>query len=363
MARLVSAYPLPNRTPDSGGNCAASGLANGCLNQNNFLNTVSQEFRKNNVNGRLDFRANQHSTYMTFSIAKGQIRTPRTWGQDNQYYNQPSFIGNNNQDNNPYGAIGDTWILSPTLVLDVRYGLNRINTQNTADTFDNFDYAAIGIPKSLLPLNGALGAAPDFTGLGRYSNLNNTSSTHKQEHQTNHVVAASVTKVIGRLTSKLGGEGRVYLSNYIDPEESFLIKTDQLYTREQVTNTGGAFGATPDANASGYQLASALVGGGTIGVAEGRSIQLALAQKYLAFYSQNDWRATNNLTLNLGVRWDYQPGPSERYNHQRYRPNSKKPLRHAGSDRFSRHPRARFPSLEVPIQRLCAAFGLRLSPE
>ena len=31
-------------------------------------------------------------------------------------------------------------------------------------------------------------------------------------------------------------------------------------------------------------------------------------------YTQNDWRATNKLTLNLGLRWDLQPGPTERYN-------------------------------------------------
>jgi hypothetical protein len=37
-------------------------------------------------------------------------------------------------------------------------------------------------------------------------------------------------------------------------------------------------------------------------------------QKYFAVYSQNDWRATSKLTLNLGLRWDLQPGPTERYN-------------------------------------------------
>ena len=40
----------------------------------------------------------------------------------------------------------------------------------------------------------------------------------------------------------------------------------------------------------------------------------ALAQKYFALYSQNDWRATSKLTINLGLRWDLQPGPTERYN-------------------------------------------------
>src|SRR5207253_1881231 len=49
-------------------------------------------------------------------------------------------------------------------------------------------------------------------------------------------------------------------------------------------------------------------------IAAGRNVAMALAQKYSAFYTQNDWRATNKLTINLGFRWDLQPGPTERYN-------------------------------------------------
>ena len=30
-------------------------------------------------------------------------------------------------DNNPYGQIGDTIVVSPTLILDVRYGFSRID--------------------------------------------------------------------------------------------------------------------------------------------------------------------------------------------------------------------------------------------
>jgi len=37
-------------------------------------------------------------------------------------------------------------------------------------------------------------------------------------------------------------------------------------------------------------------------------------QKYFALFTQNDWRASSKLTINLGLRWDLQPGPTERYN-------------------------------------------------
>ena len=213
-----------------------------------------------------------------------------------------------------YVAIGDTFVLNPTTVIDVRYGVNRINTNNAADTFDDFNYGSFGIPSYLLSLNGALGAPIEFNVGERYSALNASNSLHKRERQTNHSFNGSLTKSLASWTLKFGGEARVYLSNYIDPEESFWVQTSQDYTRGIVNASGGGAGAAVDASNDGFALASILLGAGTISVAEGRSVPLALAQKYFALYTQNDWRVNQRLTLNLGLRWDLQPGPTERYN-------------------------------------------------
>ncbi len=57
---------------------------------------------------------------------------------------QGGFIGAVNGDRNYYAAIGDTWVLSPSLVADFRVGLTRVAADNRAETFDDMDYTQFG---------------------------------------------------------------------------------------------------------------------------------------------------------------------------------------------------------------------------
>ncbi len=299
--KLFSYYPLPNRTPDD------------VYNTNNYFNRVSRSFSRNSINSRLDYRLGKHSIYGTGGITRGDITTPNSWGPDNPFQSRNEFIGSTLTDRNPYGAIGDTVVLSPTVVLDFRYGINRINANNEAEVFPGFDYASFGIPNELQSINAVPGAPIEFGPGGNLSALNQTNSLHKRERQTNHQLVGSVNKTLGRWNLKFGSEYRVYLSNYTDAEESFNVQTGSGYTRQMIDAGGGGVGSVTS-DLAGWGPASILLGAGNIYVAPGRGAKPALAQKYFALYSQNDWRATNKLTVNLGVRWELQPGPTDRYN-------------------------------------------------
>jgi hypothetical protein len=65
---------------------------------------------------------------------------------------------------------------------------------------------------------------------------------------------------------------------------------------------------------NGYQAATLLQGAGYFTLTPGFGVRPAFAAKYMALYSQNDWRVNSHLTINLGLRWEVQPGPTERYN-------------------------------------------------
>jgi hypothetical protein len=300
---LLNSYPLPNRTPDD------------VFNRNNFFFRGNQEVTKNNINSRVDYRRGNHNFYGTYGFQKGNIETPRSWGPDNPYYSRKEFVGNQQPDDNYYFAFGDTVALSPSLVLDVRLGVNRIKSDNEADVFEDYDYNQFGIPKEIQALNAIPGAPPAFSPGGTVSPLNLATSLHKRERQTNTDLNGSVTWSRGRWTHKFGGTYRVLLSNYIDPDDSMQIQTSADFTRLDINADGTTNGLVmADPSVNGLGLASIALGAGVTRVTPGFSIRLALAQKYYALYSQNDWRVTDRLTLNLGLRWDVQPGPTERYN-------------------------------------------------
>jgi hypothetical protein len=299
---IVNSYPLPNISP----------LEPRFL-LNNYQARFPQQFRRNNFNGRLDHRAGLHNIYVTGGFSFGDILTQSGWGPDNPFYSQPEFVGRENRDRNPYVSIGDTWVISPTLVVDARVGLNRVDTRNIAGSVDPSLYNQMRIPGEIQALAIPFGGTPHISdGINYWSALSNTAYLWKIENQTNWVTNGNVTKVAGRWTFKFGGEYRNSLANFTDNAFPFSIRPSPNFTRATV-NASGDPSEVLTADRTGHGGASLLLGYGDTFIQPGFALQPALSAKYWALYSQNDWRVTNRLTLNLGLRFDQQPGPTERF--------------------------------------------------
>src|SRR6185437_15375911 len=77
--------------------------------------------------------------------------------------------GNDNTDNNPYAAIGDTIALSPTAFVDLHVGFTRVSATSTypeTGTFTTSDYSAWGMPASVQSMILLPGTAPSVYSLG-----------------------------------------------------------------------------------------------------------------------------------------------------------------------------------------------------
>jgi trimeric autotransporter adhesin len=317
--RMLSFYPLPNRTPDD------------VFNLNNHEATIHQTVRRYSSNNRVDLRLGGHSLYGSGGISYAEIVTPRQFGQSP--FNGAAGVRG---DKNPYLQIGDAFVLNPSTIIDVRYGVSRINTKDFSGDKEGFDdYASFGVPGNLVPLILFPGAAPNInpnayggaansatSGVGGGSNWSSLVSGNfntKRELQTSHSIAGSVTKTNGRWVHKMGGEYRVLLSNYADPEQASVALPSPNnhaggnFNFEYLTADGQIASLTRTNAQRGVNAAGLLLGAGLYWIRPGASLTPAYAQKYFAIYSQNDWRPTAKLTINLGLRYEIQPGPTERF--------------------------------------------------
>jgi hypothetical protein len=128
-------------------------------------------------------------------------------------------------------------------------------------------------------------------------------------------VSGSVTKTHGKWSLKAGGEFRVYQGNYTDYQfgAADYQPGPASHTVEYV-NASGASVQNNNISQQGFAGANLLTGGGGWLVPTSPSARPALTSKYLRLFSQDDWRATSRFTVNPGLRWDLQPGPTDRFN-------------------------------------------------
>ena len=313
--KMYSFYPAPNRTPDD------------VFNTNNFQASTITAVRRQSLNNRIDYKRGMHSFYGSGGLFYGTITTPRAFGK--APLNDASAI---TKDKNPYGQIGDTIILNPTTVVDVRFGFNRIWTQIYAGNHSGFDsalYDSFGVPQNIRPLFAMSGAAPVINpngfgggsgGGSNWTGLTDGLYGSHLEQQSNYNLTGSITKAHGAWTHKAGVEARDLQSNYTDVEEAaaqlpaMWFHSGGNFNFQYTTANGGVASQNANNNQKGVNAAALFLGAPSWWVRPGNNVTPAFSQKYFAIYSQNDWRATSKLTLNLGLRWDLQPGPTERYN-------------------------------------------------
>lgn len=310
--KILAGYPMPNHAPSD------------AFGDNNYYFSGTTPTVRNSLVFRGDYRLGDRSSiYFTGGKSFGSAAQPNAWGSQSVFgnYGWLPFVS----DSNPYSAVGYTVTLNPTTVIDARYGVTRINTQGGYPAAPKaVNYSDYGMPASVQSLIALPGNAPSVgnfsggnTNNANWSSLSSDGWDNKHEHQFNHAVTGSITKVLGKWTLKAGGEYRVYLGDWADIQ----FGTPALGMWQGNASTG-QFGdiygnndvtLTPNPSNRGIDVATALTGATGYSLTGGTAARPALAAKYAAFYTQNDYRVNDRLTVNLGVRYEVQPGPTERY--------------------------------------------------
>jgi len=325
--KLLNAYPAPNYPK-------ANPIGTDGFGNNNYYFSGTAPTVRDNLNARLDLHLGKNSLYASGGLQDGTSQGVNAWGNI-PWYNLVD--GDDIGDFNPYVAVGDIITLSPTLLVDLHAGVQRINTHFGVPPGGNFtasDYSSYGIPTDVQNYIAVFGAAPSTWSLGQgqyggswqASPLNNDTWARKSEHQTNSSFSGSVTKILSKWTLKSGAEYRVYLGNWADKKFGTPQATANDCNCEEYGGLYGGGDGTLITAAAGSSVAGvnplwgigrAEMPDGTGGwsLQAGTTSPITLAAKYFALYSQGDWKMTKDLTVNLGLRYEIQPGPTERNNH------------------------------------------------
>jgi hypothetical protein len=226
------------------------------------------------------------------------------------------------------GSVSYTDSLSPTLLLDLRSGINRDYDQSIPWSYvgpyekTGFPLTSLGLPQSLvnqLQPGAVQFPALTISDLGGILGGYGSAIGNRAAYTWGNV--ASITKIMGAHTIKTGYQLTVYRGFPLD-----RTPLNFTFTR------GFTQGPDPTvASASaGYGTASLELGTPSAGTA---TYQPSHEQQEIdhGLYVQDDWKATRKLTLNLGLRWEYQGPFTDRYNEMtNFDPNVTSPLQVPG---------------------------------
>lgn len=298
-ALYLNYYPMPNTAPLPGSSDA-----------NNYVGASLNPTSDNRWTGRLDHNFNStQSSHFTIT-------------RDDYTNNSPAWLSTLQAGTVTYGtsvtvSFDHIWTMNPTSILEFRAGVVRLAAYSEQQVAANT--TSFTLTDLVLSLLGTKqGRVPSLSTGGNVATLGGGGVDNIFE--TNYNAQISFTKISGKHTWKFGVEHRRYYTSLYGGFNSnvgnFSTGSSQSGTSQSYLNPG----------LSGYGFASWLLG--EVNQASGNQYGgPASLQPYWGAYAQDSWKITPKLTLSYGVRWDFEPPRSERFDRQYYwDPNYKWPI-------------------------------------
>ncbi len=206
----------------------------------------------------------------------------------------------------PLGFSADDVItISPTFVLNIRYGYTRFSSKTSPLRGRFFDLTTLGFPKSFASqISPNVSEFPAFEISGYF----NTVRAGGARFPETHSLVAALTKLRGKHTVDFGFEARAYRQfQYTgDGSRSGRFIFDTTWTRGPLDNSTSA--------PIGQGWASFLLGLPNASSYVARFADHAQQSTVWCGYIQDSWRVRPNLTVNLGVRYELEGPLTERFN-------------------------------------------------
>jgi hypothetical protein len=332
VAREVLRYlPLPNTAPDSQG-------------RNNFFLTNPRTDDFYSLSTRFDHRLTEKQ-----QLFVRYTRNDRTEAR-NAIFGEVSGVvprGNFLIRKNDGVTVDHVYTMSAATLLNLRGGWQRFQEPNVRQHQDIFDPASLGFSSTTVSYFQGAKYFPafdfdSFTDIGE--NLGGTTTHSIYSFQP------TVTKMLGRHSVRAGWDLRLYREEGADPgAQAGSYQFRGSFTRQSSTGS----------DLFGQDIAAFL-----LGIPTGGSLARNAARLNETWYNgvfvQDDWRISDKLTINVGLRYEYEAATtdSENRNVRGFDPSAAIAIAAAAEAAYARNP---IP--QIPVSSFNVAGGLQFASD
>ena len=272
-------YPLPNSTPSDG--IAA-----------NDLQGPQRTFRANNQGDiKIEYTPNAADRFSAFYS--------KSTAFDGSSSVLPISFPNGSTFPSQLGGINWVHIFSPSIVNSARIGFTRVNWSeglpiDGTGQFGTHGDAVVGIT---FPNQAYQGFTAQNLQNANLSSLGNQAANGGSLTDNTYSYIENLTWQHGKHTFSMGVQGLRYQNNYPTSNNNGFLGN---------LNYSGAFSSNPSAaNAGGYSGADFLLDRVSSADATLSSVNVGQRQWRAAGFFADDYKATSRLTLNIGLRYEY----------------------------------------------------------
>jgi Carboxypeptidase regulatory-like domain len=281
--------------------------ANNGLTEGDALNEGSYSFASpapstlNTSIARLDYTPNdRHKIF-----ARGNLQKDTSSGTENFPGQGPAYIY---EDNTKGMIFGDTWVISPTVINDIRYGyIRQGNSNHGAGSGDYVNFRFLSTPTAenrttvaWVPVNNIV------------DNFNWTKGKHSIEFGANWRLIHQ--NRVSDANSYSGASTNPYWLGGNPPDPSSPTGLNNLpvdggFTNSYLIAYANMVGTVPSvSNQYNYKITNATTGSL---LADGESIGRHFSAQEYEYYVQDAWRLNPKLTITFGIRHTILQTPHE----------------------------------------------------
>jgi outer membrane receptor protein involved in Fe transport len=286
--RIQAMYPVPNNP----------GTNNGL--QNNLFIPRNPKADRDNYDVKINWnRTSEHQIWGKFSMMQASVF---------DLFYLPFDDPGGGDTRTTVFTVGQTWTLSPTLILDGSVGANVMQQSMTGPDYGtNFGSETFGIPG----LNADGVGGPGSADLQRYSGMpvfstglsllgNNSTWTPVWRDERSYTVSTNLTKVAGRHEFRTGFDFVRLRLNHWQPEVG--------NPRGELTFGGGITGTPGYAGVGGWNGYAAFLLGQMSSFGKSEQFEeLSGRENQYGVYVADRWQVNEKLTINIGLRYEYYP--------------------------------------------------------